>query len=107
MSPVQIFLAVTVSSELNERVLGRSRQTDTQRCKSCDDKNEYTLPNCLEACRSCSGVMANIKSLSDLNGDDGDDKGKFNDYYAGGEKRSDTILAARLERAALHQLCCS
>lgn len=31
--------------------------------------------------------MANIKSLSDLNGEDGDDKGKFNDYYAGGEKR--------------------
>jgi len=31
--------------------------------------------------------MANIKSLSDLNGEDGDDNGKHNDYYAGGEKR--------------------
>lgn len=34
-------------------------------------------------------TMANIKSLSDLNGEDGDDNGKFNDYYAGGEKRWD------------------
>lgn len=33
--------------------------------------------------------MANIKSLSDLNGEGegADDNGKFNDYYAGGEKR--------------------
>jgi UBX domain-containing protein 1 len=32
--------------------------------------------------------MANIKSLSDLNGDgDDDDNRKHNDYYAGGEKR--------------------
>jgi UBX domain-containing protein 1 len=32
--------------------------------------------------------MANIKSLSDLNGEgEGDDNGKHNDYYAGGEKR--------------------
>lgn len=38
---------------------------------------------------SRSAQMANIKSLSDLNGEDGggDDNGKFNDYYAGGEKR--------------------
>jgi hypothetical protein len=32
--------------------------------------------------------MANIKSLADLNGEDGDDDNrKHNDYYAGGEKR--------------------
>jgi hypothetical protein len=32
--------------------------------------------------------MANIKGLSDLNGDDDrDDDRKHNDYYAGGEKR--------------------
>lgn len=31
--------------------------------------------------------MANVKSLSDLNGEDDDKGGKFNDYYAGGEKR--------------------
>jgi hypothetical protein len=31
--------------------------------------------------------MANIKSLSDLNGEDSDDNRKHNDYYAGGEKR--------------------
>jgi hypothetical protein len=51
--------------------------------------------------------MANIKSLSDLNGDDGDDKKKFNDYYAGGEKRYATMHAASPEPAALHQVCCS
>jgi hypothetical protein len=51
--------------------------------------------------------MANIKSLSDLNGDDGDDKKKFNDYYAGGEKRCDTIHAACPELAALQHMCCS
>jgi hypothetical protein len=35
-----------------------------------------------------SSSMANIKSLSDLNGEgDGDDNRKHNDYYAGGEKR--------------------
>ncbi len=32
--------------------------------------------------------MANVKSLSDLNGEGDDDKpSKHNDYYAGGEKR--------------------
>lgn len=32
--------------------------------------------------------MANVRSLSDLNGkDEDDDKRKHNDYYAGGEKR--------------------
>lgn len=32
--------------------------------------------------------MANIKSLSDLNGEgEEDDNRKHNDYYAGGEKR--------------------
>ncbi len=31
--------------------------------------------------------MANVKSLSDLNEGDDDKGGKFNDYYAGGEKR--------------------
>jgi hypothetical protein len=51
--------------------------------------------------------MANIKSLSDLNGDDGDDKGKFNDYYAGGEKRCEATHAASLEFAALQRVCCS
>lgn len=46
--------------------------------------------------------MANIKSLSDLNGDDGDDKqGKFNDYYAGGEKRwGCSRVAGRCSEAA-------
>lgn len=33
-------------------------------------------------------TMANVKSLSDLNGEGDDDKqSKHNDYYAGGEKR--------------------
>ena len=32
--------------------------------------------------------MSNIKSLDDLNGGGSDDeKGKYNEYYAGGEKR--------------------
>lgn len=36
--------------------------------------------------------MANIKSLSDLNGEgDGDDNRKHNDYYAGGEKRYELL----------------
>eukprot|EP00775_Hariotina_reticulata_P013724 gene13724-13846_t len=38
--------------------------------------------------------MANIKSLSDINGDDGDDNKKFNDYYAGGEKSGQLIRGA-------------
>ncbi|KAF8072890.1 PUX4 [Scenedesmus sp. PABB004] len=38
--------------------------------------------------------MANIKSLSDLNGEDGDDDRKHNDYYAGGEKSGQLIRGA-------------
>ncbi|GFR39767.1 hypothetical protein Agub_g251 [Astrephomene gubernaculifera] len=37
--------------------------------------------------------MANVKSLSDLNNDD-EDKGKFNDYYAGGEKSGQLLRGA-------------
>ncbi len=40
--------------------------------------------------------MANVKSLSDLNGDGDDDRDrKHNDYYAGGEKRQASVLQAR------------
>ncbi|KAF6266706.1 ubiquitin-related domain-containing protein [Scenedesmus sp. NREL 46B-D3] len=38
--------------------------------------------------------MANIKSLSDLNGEDSDDNKKHNDYYAGGEKSGQLIRGA-------------
>ncbi|EFJ44950.1 hypothetical protein VOLCADRAFT_109909 [Volvox carteri f. nagariensis] len=38
--------------------------------------------------------MANVKSLSDLNGEGEDDKGKFNDYYAGGEKSGQLLRGA-------------
>ncbi|KXZ55366.1 hypothetical protein GPECTOR_3g495 [Gonium pectorale] len=38
--------------------------------------------------------MANVKSLSDLNGEGDDDKGKFNDYYAGGEKSGQLLRGA-------------
>jgi hypothetical protein len=46
--------------------------------------------------------MANVKSLSDLNGDGSDEEGsKFNEYYAGGEKR----CASRDDDSCLQQLC--
>ncbi|KAG2488166.1 hypothetical protein HYH03_013309 [Edaphochlamys debaryana] len=38
--------------------------------------------------------MANVKSLSDLNGEDEDKGGKFNDYYAGGEKSGQLLRGA-------------
>lgn len=56
--------------------------------------------------------MANIKSLADLNGEgEGDDNGKFNDYYAGGEKRYVPVWPAGgvrgpvLQQALLPQAC--
>lgn len=51
--------------------------------------------------------MANIKSLADLNGEDGDDDNrKHNDYYAGGEKRHVNDRTACLRPCAVQNSCC-
>lgn len=68
---------------------------------------------CARACCCCAALcpqrdpaaMANIKSLSDLNGEgDGDDNGKFNDYYAGGEKRC-VVLPGEAARQRMISFC--
>jgi hypothetical protein len=64
--------------------LSMQLQVDVVLCKHTVER-AVLFPLSTNVCVSCP--MANIKSLSDLNGEDSDDNRRHNDYYAGGEKR--------------------